>query len=104
MKHHPFAMFGLPFILTIVAGSFFLTPAQALRYETYDKKVQKVSKEEQLGIKKGRRRVDMNEEYYVYIPPFGREGKKEEEQKHSGLLFFLLSFHFSIPFGYPIFY
>lgn len=65
MKHHPFAMFGLPFIMTIVAGSFFLTPAQALRYETYDKKVQKVTKEEQLGIKKGRRRVDMNEEYYV---------------------------------------
>jgi len=48
----------------MVAGSFFLTPATAVRYEKHDRKVQRVSQEEALGIGKARRRVDMNEEYY----------------------------------------
>lgn len=48
----------------IFSGSFILTPATALRYERHDKKVQQVTKEEELGIGKDRRRVDINEEYY----------------------------------------
>ena len=46
------------------AGSFILTPATALRYERHDRKVQQMTKEEELGIGKDRRRVDINEEYY----------------------------------------
>jgi len=61
---HPFALFGLPFIVTIVAGSFFLTPATAIRYEKHDRRVRRMSKEEELGIGKDRRKVDMKEEYY----------------------------------------
>lgn len=49
----------------MVAGSFFLTPATAVRYEKHDRRVQRLSKEEALGIGKAGRRVDMNEEYYV---------------------------------------
>jgi hypothetical protein len=63
----------------IVAGSFALTPAAALRYERYDRKVQQMSKEEafELGLKgpdgeegikrNPRRRIigDEREEYYV---------------------------------------
>ncbi|KAF3901880.1 hypothetical protein ABW21_db0200952 [Orbilia brochopaga] len=64
LKRHPFALFGLPFILTILAGAFFLTPAQALRYERHDRKVRKMSQEEAMGLQKDRRGVDMNEEYY----------------------------------------
>jgi cytochrome c oxidase assembly protein subunit 16 len=64
---HPFALFGLPFIATMVAGSFFLTPATAIRYEKYDRKVQRMSKEEELSIRKSGRRVDMKEEYYVSL-------------------------------------
>ncbi|TGO91176.1 hypothetical protein BPOR_0036g00060 [Botrytis porri] len=64
LARHPFALFGLPFIVTMVAGSFFLTPATAIRYEKHDKRVRRVSKEEELGIGKTGRRVDMNEEYY----------------------------------------
>lgn len=45
-------------------GSFILTPATALRYERHDRKVQQMTKEEELGIGKDRRRVDINEEYY----------------------------------------
>lgn len=48
----------------MVAGSFFLTPATALRYERHDRKVRQMTKEEELGIGRDRRRVDMNEEYY----------------------------------------
>ncbi|KAF2178852.1 cytochrome c oxidase assembly protein COX16, mitochondrial [Zopfia rhizophila CBS 207.26] len=64
LNKHPFLLFGLPFISTVVAGSFFLTPATALRYERYDRKNRQVSQEEALGIGKDRRKVDMREEYY----------------------------------------
>lgn len=79
LSRHPFLLFGLPFIAVIVAGSFVLTPAAALRYERYDRKVQQVSQEEAFklglkgpdgeeGIKRNpRRRIigDEREEYYV---------------------------------------
>lgn len=48
----------------MVAGSFFLTPATAIRYERHDRRVRQVSKEEELGIGKDRRKVYINEEYY----------------------------------------
>ena len=67
LAKHPFALFGLPFIATMVAGSFFLTPATAVRYEKHDRRVRRMSKEEALGIGKDRRRVDMKEEYYVSL-------------------------------------
>lgn len=70
LQKHPFAAFGLPFLLTMVAGSFFLTPATALRYEKHDRKVRQMSKEEELGIGRERRRVDMAEEYYVSFSLF----------------------------------
>ncbi|KAJ5389329.1 Cytochrome c oxidase assembly protein cox16 [Penicillium cataractarum] len=82
LTRHPFLLFGLPFMAVIVAGSFALTPAAALRYERYDRKVQQVSKEEafELGLKgpdgeegikrNPRRRIigDEREEYYVRAP------------------------------------
>ncbi len=78
LSKHPFALFGLPFIATMVAGSFFLTPATAIRYEKHDRKVRRVSKEEELGIGKGVRKVDMKEEYHVGVsfslPGKGRMG------------------------------
>lgn len=80
LKNHPFALFGLPFIATMVAGSFFLTPATAIRYEKHDRRVKRLSKEEELGIGKNSRRVDMKEEYYVCLP-LGAFGKVA----HAGL-------------------
>ncbi|PNS15893.1 Cytochrome c oxidase assembly protein COX16, mitochondrial [Sphaceloma murrayae] len=61
---HPFLLFGLPFMATMVAGSFFLTPATALRYERHDNKVKQLSQEESLGIGANKRKVDLREEYY----------------------------------------
>jgi len=65
MAKHPFLMFGLPFMSVIVAGSFVLTPAAAIRYEKHDRRVRQMTKEEELGLNKGARKVDMKEEYYV---------------------------------------
>ncbi|KAL8899981.1 MAG: hypothetical protein Q9192_001313 [Flavoplaca navasiana] len=66
LSRHPFLLFGLPFIATMVAGSFFLTPAAALRYERHDRKIKTLSKDEELGLKRieGRKAFDINEEYY----------------------------------------
>lgn len=65
LAKHPFALFGLPFIATMVLGSFFLTPATALRYERHDRKVKQLTEDERLGIGKDKRKIDMREEYYV---------------------------------------
>ncbi|KAL1963297.1 hypothetical protein VTN77DRAFT_8520 [Rasamsonia byssochlamydoides] len=53
LPKHPFLLFGLPFIMVMVAGSFVLTPATALRYERYDRKVRQLTQEEalELGLK-----------------------------------------------------
>jgi cytochrome c oxidase assembly protein subunit 16 len=65
LARHPFALFGLPFIATMVLGSFFLTPATALRFERHDRKVRQMTKDEELGIGKDKRKIDLQEEYYV---------------------------------------
>ncbi|KAF2678363.1 cytochrome c oxidase-like protein-assembly factor cox16 [Lentithecium fluviatile CBS 122367] len=64
LTRHPFLLFGLPFLTTIVAGSFMLTPATALRYERYDRKNQQMTHEEAMGLGKERRKVNMRDEYY----------------------------------------
>ncbi|KAF2445166.1 cytochrome c oxidase assembly protein COX16, mitochondrial [Karstenula rhodostoma CBS 690.94] len=64
LTKHPFLLFGLPFLTTIVAGSFMLTPATALRYERYDRKNQQISQEEKMGLTQDRRKVNMKDEYY----------------------------------------
>jgi cytochrome c oxidase assembly protein subunit 16 len=65
MAKHPFLMFGLPFMTVIIGGSFVLTPATAIRYERHDRKVRQMTKEEELGVGKAGRKVDIREEYYV---------------------------------------
>ena len=53
LANHPFLLFGLPFISVIVASSFLLTPATALRYERHDRKNRAVTHGEamELGLK-----------------------------------------------------
>ena len=67
MAKHPFALFGLPFLAVIIGGSFVLTPATAIRYERHDRKVRQMTREEELNVGKGRRKVDIREEYYVSL-------------------------------------
>lgn len=67
LARHPFLLFGLPFMAVIVGGSFVLTPATAIRYEKHDRKVRQMSRDEELGVGKAGRKVDIREEYYVSI-------------------------------------
>ena len=64
MNKYPFLLFGLPFLVTVLAGSFLLTPMTALRYERHDRKVRQLEQDEALGLGKDRRKVDAREEYY----------------------------------------
>ncbi|KAI0427755.1 cytochrome c oxidase assembly protein COX16-domain-containing protein [Xylaria sp. FL1042] len=64
MAKHPFFFFGLPFMSIIVAGSFILTPATAVRYERHDRKVRQLTRDEELGVGKAGRRVNIKDEYY----------------------------------------
>ncbi|KAK0749298.1 cytochrome c oxidase assembly protein COX16-domain-containing protein [Schizothecium vesticola] len=64
MQKRPFLLFGLPFMTVIVGGSFILTPATAIRYERQDRRVRQLTRDEELGMGKNKRRVDMKEEYY----------------------------------------
>ncbi|EED18376.1 cytochrome c oxidase-assembly factor cox16, mitochondrial precursor, putative [Talaromyces stipitatus ATCC 10500] len=50
LPRHPFLLFGLPFISVIVAASFVLTPATALRYERHDRKVRQLDQEEAMAL------------------------------------------------------
>lgn len=65
MARRPFLLFGLPFLTVIVGASFVLTPATAIRYERHDRKVRQMSREEELGVGRAGRKVDIREEYYV---------------------------------------
>lgn len=50
LNHHPFLLFGLPFVSLILASSFLLTPATALRYERHDRKNRQLSYDEAIGM------------------------------------------------------
>lgn len=65
MARHPFLLFGLPFLSIIVGASFVLTPATAIRYERHDRRVRTLSRDEELGVGRGGRKVDVREEYFV---------------------------------------
>lgn len=69
LAKRPFLLFGLPFMAIIVAGSFVLTPATAIRYERHDRKVRQMTKEEELGVGRAGRKVDIKDEYYVSVVP-----------------------------------
>ncbi|CAJ2504499.1 Uu.00g118930.m01.CDS01 [Anthostomella pinea] len=64
MARHPFLLFGLPFMSVIVAGSFVLTPATAVRYEKHDRRVRQMTRDEELGVGKAGRKVNIKDEYY----------------------------------------
>lgn len=65
IRRHPFILFGIPFIGIIVGSSFALQAFTQTRYDYQETKVKSVGKEEELGMKSGRRKIDLKEEYYV---------------------------------------
>ncbi|BGP36028.1 Cytochrome oxidase assembly [Rhodotorula toruloides] len=64
LRRHPFTHFGLPFLSLIVLSSFALTSFTTTRYDLRDQKVQSVNKEEELRMRKDRRKINARDEYY----------------------------------------
>lgn len=65
LRRHPFTLFGLPFLSLVVLSSFALSGFTQTRYDYRDQKVTAVSKEDELGMRKDRRKIDVREEYWV---------------------------------------
>ena len=65
LRRSPFLFFGLPFLVTMVIGSYALSSFTTIRYERHDQKVKIATEEELLKLDKDRRRPDIREEYYV---------------------------------------
>ncbi|TKY87683.1 hypothetical protein EX895_003264 [Sporisorium graminicola] len=64
VRRRPLLLFGLPFLATIVGASFGLANLTQTRYDYNATKVQTISKEEELRMKKDRKRIDIREEYF----------------------------------------
>ena len=67
VRRHPFLFFGLPFLSLIVGTSFALQTFTRTRYDLHAQKVQQLDWEENLGLSKERKKVDLKEEYYVSV-------------------------------------
>lgn len=70
VRRRPLLFFGLPFLATIVGASFGLANLTQTRYDYNATKVQTISKEEELRMKKDRKRIDIREEYFVSGHPW----------------------------------
>lgn len=62
-KNH-FVYFGLPFILSIVAGSLYLQKFTALKWERFDAKYQQINEDEMLSMIEKKRSFDKKDDYY----------------------------------------
>ncbi|PAV23754.1 FAD-dependent thiol oxidase [Pyrrhoderma noxium] len=57
-------LFGIPFVMIIVGASFAMTAFTQTRYDLQSQRRSNISKEEELGLKKNRKKIDIREEYY----------------------------------------
>lgn len=63
MRRNPL-LFGIPFVAIIVGASFAMTAFTQTRYDLQSQRSSSVTKEEELGLKKNRKKIDVREEYY----------------------------------------
>ncbi|CCE72914.1 Piso0_000517 [Millerozyma farinosa CBS 7064] len=62
-KNH-FLFFGLPFLLSIVAGSLYLQKFTSVKWERYDEKHRQLEEDEMLSMIENRRPVNKRDDYY----------------------------------------
>ncbi|WVQ80130.1 hypothetical protein IAT38_002231 [Cryptococcus sp. DSM 104549] len=72
VRKHPFLFFGLPFISIIVGASFALQSFTQTKYDYQQTKMRSLNKEEELGMRADRRKIDLKEEYYRLNAPGGQ--------------------------------
>lgn len=64
LKRNHFLYFGIPFMLSIVAGSLFLQRFTSIKWEQYDEKYRQLGEEEMLGMIENKREVNKKDDYY----------------------------------------
>lgn len=64
LKKNHFLYFGLPFMLSIVAGSIYLQNFTAVKWEKYDAKYRQLNENEMLDMIENKRKVDRKDDYY----------------------------------------
>lgn len=64
VSKNPTLLFGVPFVVSIVAGSFLLAQLTQVRYTQHENRVRTLTQEEKLRLEKDRKRLDIREEYF----------------------------------------
>lgn len=64
LRRNHFLYFGLPFMLSIVAGSIYLQRFTAVKWERFDEKYRQMNEEEMLSMIENKRSVDKKNDYY----------------------------------------
>ncbi|EDK47044.1 cytochrome c oxidase assembly protein COX16 [Acetobacter pasteurianus] len=64
VKKNHFLFLGLPFILSIVAGSLYLQKFTSIKWEKYDDKYQQLGEEEMMDLIENKRKFDKKDDYY----------------------------------------
>ncbi|KAK1227768.1 Cytochrome oxidase assembly [Marasmius sp. AFHP31] len=88
-------LFGIPFVLLMVAASYGMTTFTQTRYDLHDQKVKKariqlqislnVTKEQELGLDKNRRKFDIREEYFKLSAETDNNWEIKRIQRPKGL-------------------
>ncbi|KAL0060776.1 Cytochrome oxidase assembly [Marasmius tenuissimus] len=78
-------LFGIPFVLLMVAASYGMTTFTQTRYDLHDQKVKKVTKEQELKLDKNRRKFDIREEYYKLSAEADNNWEIKRIQRPKGL-------------------
>lgn len=84
VKKHP-SLFGIPFLLIMVAASYGLVPFTQTRYDLHDQKVKHMSKEQELNLDKNRKKFDIREEYFRLSAAADEDWEPKRIQRPKGL-------------------
>ncbi|KAL9715470.1 Cytochrome oxidase assembly [Leucoagaricus gongylophorus] len=84
IKRNP-ALFGVPFILLMVVASYGLTTFTQTRYDLHDQKVKQVTKEQELGLAKNRKKFDIREEYFRLSAAMDEDWEPKRIQRPKGV-------------------
>jgi cytochrome c oxidase assembly protein subunit 16 len=75
VRKHPVLLFGLPFCLLMISGSFILSEFTQTRYELRERTMKKVDEETKLRLEHNRKPLSLQEEYW-------RLSKEADEDDH----------------------
>ncbi|CAI5756320.1 unnamed protein product [Candida verbasci] len=64
VKKNHFLYLGLPFMLSIVAGSIYLQKFTSVKWERYDNKYRQLNEEEMLNLIENKRTFDKKNDFY----------------------------------------